>query len=344
MRKSASCTVLAAGLLCLQVSVSAADVTIINPSFEDPALAEFDFTFSADDGNTTAIPGWVILVPEGVDAACIDIPGNDGAGVFNPTPDQYAVPIPDGFNVAFSRGPTISQILPDTLAVGVYRLEVFVGWRLDNEEFGFIGYKVEFGVDDSGTFIPLATDFNGNPPANGTFASSVVTYTATSVDPSIGRDIQIRLAPDCTQSTVQTGQVNFDLKPTTVFLPGIPIDIRPGDFPNIINQGGGGGIIPVAILGSATFDATTVDGSTCTLGDADVKVVGMSDKLLCSVEDVSGDFSGGPEGVPDGFLDQVCKFVAIDLGAALGDTTATLQCTAPNNIEGTDAITLVPPG
>jgi len=65
-------------------------------------------------------------------------------------------------------------------------------------------------------------------------------------------------------------------------------------------------------------------------------VVGKSDKLLCTVEDVSGDFSGGPEGAPDGFLDQVCKFVTIDLGAKAGDTEATIHCSAPEVIEGID--------
>ncbi len=122
----------------------------------------------------------------------------------------------------------------------------------------------------------------------------------------------------------------------------IAIDIKPGSFPNSINQGSGG-VIPVAILGSDTFDATQVDGSTCTLADASVKVVGVSDKLLCSVDDVSGDFSGGPEGAPDGFLDQVCKFLTIDLGVELGDTEATIRCSAPEDIEGTDSIRIVPP-
>ena len=119
------------------------------------------------------------------------------------------------------------------------------------------------------------------------------------------------------------------------FLPdvlAVDIDIKPGSFPNSINQGSGG-VIPVAILGSETFDATLVDGGTCTLGDAMVKIVGRSDKLLCSVEDVND----------DGFLDQVCKFVTIDLGAAVGDTEASIHCSAPEEIEGTDSIRLVPP-
>ncbi len=112
----------------------------------------------------------------------------------------------------------------------------------------------------------------------------------------------------------------------------VSIDIKPGSDPNSINQGSGG-VIPVAILGSETFDATAVDGSTCTLGDAAVKVVGKSNKLLCSIEDVND----------DGFLDQVCKFMTVDLGAVGGDTEATIHCSVPEAIEGTDSIRIVPP-
>lgn len=88
----------------------------------------------------------------------------------------------------------------------------------------------------------------------------------------------------------------------------------------------------MAILGSDNFYATAVDGGTCSLGNATVKMVGKSDKLLCSIEDVND----------DGILDQVCKFVTIDLGAELGDTEATAHCSAPEAIEGMDSITLVP--
>lgn len=68
----------------------------------------------------------------------------------------------------------------------------------------------------------------------------------------------------------------------------IEIDIMPGDFPNNINLSSSG-VIPVAILSTNTFDATTIDPATVTLAGAAVKVVGKSDRYLYSLEDVNGD-------------------------------------------------------
>ena len=123
----------------------------------------------------------------------------------------------------------------------------------------------------------------------------------------------------------------------------VTIDIKPGSFPNSINLASKG-VVPVAILGSAIFDASDVDPSTLTLASAGVKMAGKTDKLLCSIEDVSGDFGGGPEGAPDGFLDLVCHFVTVDLGLTDGDTEATLtgMTFGGQDIEGTDSINTVP--
>ena len=47
----------------------------------------------------------------------------------------------------------------------------------------------------------------------------------------------------------------------------VPIDIRPGDYPNNINLRSKGAI-PVAILSTSDFDATTVDPDTVALSGA----------------------------------------------------------------------------
>lgn len=118
----------------------------------------------------------------------------------------------------------------------------------------------------------------------------------------------------------------------------IDIDIKPGSDTNSINPDSNG-VIPVAILGSLDFDATAVDGGTCRLGEAAVKMVGKSDKLLCSEEYVND----------DGYLDLVCKFMTVYLAAGDEDTTATVICDDPEiedsdyTLEGTDDIRLVPP-
>jgi len=73
---------------------------------------------------------------------------------------------------------------------------------------------------------------------------------------------------------------------------GVPIDIKPGSDPNCFNNDGHG-VIPIAILSTPDFDATQVDPSTVTLDGLGVAVRGKGDKLLASIEDVSGD------GLPD---------------------------------------------
>jgi hypothetical protein len=73
----------------------------------------------------------------------------------------------------------------------------------------------------------------------------------------------------------------------------VDIDIKPGSSPNAININGNG-VIPVAVLGSAEFDASQVDVSTLTFAGLAVRVKGNG-APQCSFDDVSG--TGG---VPDG--------------------------------------------
>lgn len=87
----------------------------------------------------------------------------------------------------------------------------------------------------------------------------------------------------------------------------VEIDIKPGSSPNCFNVNGHG-VIPVAILGAADFDATQVDVGTLVFAGLEVRVRGNG-APQCSVEDVSGYFLNGSEGEPDGFDDLVCQFV-----------------------------------
>jgi hypothetical protein len=87
----------------------------------------------------------------------------------------------------------------------------------------------------------------------------------------------------------------------------VGIDIKPGSFPNAININGKG-VIPVAVLGSADFDVRDIKIGTLSFAGLVMRVKG-NNQPQCSFEDVSGDFSGGPEGAPDGYEDLVCHFV-----------------------------------
>ena len=124
----------------------------------------------------------------------------------------------------------------------------------------------------------------------------------------------------------------------------VGIDIKPGSFPNSINLGSGGAT-PVAILGSATLNVLDIDETTLTLGTAGIKTVGKkAPHLLCSIEDMSGDFSVGLEGIPDGFLDLLCHFVTVAIVPEAGDTDAKLSGNLLDGtpIEGSDSVNIVP--
>jgi len=111
----------------------------------------------------------------------------------------------------------------------------------------------------------------------------------------------------------------------------VAIDIKPGSFPNSINLGSGG-LVPVAILSNADFDATTVDPSTVTLAGAQVALKGKG-TLMSSVEDVNG----------DGLLDLVVHVRTDALQVTQTDTEAILQgeTLGGTPIEGTDSVRIV---
>jgi len=117
----------------------------------------------------------------------------------------------------------------------------------------------------------------------------------------------------------------------------VDIDIKPGSDPNCFNNDGNG-VIPVAILGSASFDVTQVDAATVQLEGMAVKAVGKSNKLLASIEDVNSDL----------FDDLVVKIEDTDGVFSAGDATAIvsgnlLPAFGSTAFQGTDTICIVGP-
>lgn len=109
----------------------------------------------------------------------------------------------------------------------------------------------------------------------------------------------------------------------------VDIDIKPGSFPNSINTKSKGNI-PVAVLGSATFDVNDIDRTTLAFGPAGATPVHND---LGHLEDVNN----------DGFTDLVSHYRTKDTGLAPGDTQAcvTGQTTGGQNFEGCDSVRIV---
>lgn len=115
----------------------------------------------------------------------------------------------------------------------------------------------------------------------------------------------------------------------------VDIDIKPMSDPNSINLKSKG-VIPVAVLTTPDFDATTVDGETVMFAGAS-PVHDMSDPAV--VADHQHDVDG------DGDMDFVFHFRVQDTDIAAGDTSATLTGKTLGGIpiSGSDSVRTVPP-
>jgi hypothetical protein len=111
----------------------------------------------------------------------------------------------------------------------------------------------------------------------------------------------------------------------------VRIDIKPGAVPNTINLGSNG-VVAVAILSSATLDATTIDPLSVTLAGASVALRGKG-TTMTSIVDVDG----------DGLLDLLVHVSTNALQLTDTDTQAMLTGTtfAGTAISGTDTVRVI---
>jgi len=107
------------------------------------------------------------------------------------------------------------------------------------------------------------------------------------------------------------------------------VDIKPGSETNPINPFNNG-VIPVAILSSATFDATTVDVGSLAFGPDGAEPFHRNGHM----EDVDG----------DGLTDFVSHYRTQETGIAFGDTEACIRGATIGGLglSGCDDITTVP--
>lgn len=112
----------------------------------------------------------------------------------------------------------------------------------------------------------------------------------------------------------------------------VAIDIQPRAEPNTVNLGSGGKVA-VAILGSAEFDATTVDPATVTLASAMPALKGK-DRLMVSTDDVNR----------DGFMDLLVHMEIEVLYLQASDTTAIVEGRTMGGVpfRGADTLRVLP--
>ena len=166
-------TVLAIAAAVLVLSASAAaEIPIVNPSFEDPALAEDGWTWQD-------VPGWT---PTG------------GVGIWNTTSADFdPVVATDGQNVLYAEdnvGGTggVAQILSDTFAADTdYTLTVDVG---NSYYYYWAGYSVQLLAGGS----VIAEDNDTLWPEYTKWATSTVQYSYDVADAAlVGQPLEIRL-------------------------------------------------------------------------------------------------------------------------------------------------------
>jgi hypothetical protein len=171
-------------------------IPVNNPSFETLPSGGLNLvTNSYGAYNYGSIPDWMLIT------------GN--AGEWAPTGGIFTDPIPNGSNVAFSNGGTISQTVAATVNTGVtYTLSVYVGSRLD----GYSG-----GYTDAVELLIGGTPYyaTGSEPNPGDWSLWTATYTGTGTD--AGKSITIELNPSPSEPQSDFDKVSLSATPEPGF-------------------------------------------------------------------------------------------------------------------------------
>jgi len=172
-------------LLLAVTGIASADqitITIDNPSFEDPVLAEDDYTWGGD----VPVPGWTLV------GGATDI---EGSGVWNVTSADFdPVLAPEGENVLYTEylpegiAKGVAQVLTETFAANTdYTLTVEVG---NSYYYYFSGYSVQLLAGG----VVIAEDNDTLWPVYYKWDTSTVEYTYNPADAAlVGQPLEIRL-------------------------------------------------------------------------------------------------------------------------------------------------------
>jgi len=150
------------------------NITIVNPGFEDPVLAEDDWTW-------LDVPGWTWV-------------GGEGPGVWHVTSADFdPVVAPEGQNVLYTENAVgdaggVTQVLTETFAADAdYTLTVEMG---NSYYYYFSGYSVQLLAGG----VVIAEDNDTLWPDYKAWATSTVAYTYDPADSAlVGQPLEIRL-------------------------------------------------------------------------------------------------------------------------------------------------------
>jgi YVTN family beta-propeller protein len=227
---------------------------------------------------------------------------SDSLSVFDTNTNKLITTIPVG------NGPTEVDITPDGCLAFVPN--ILSSFTNPTDTISIINVAQNLVIETLFTFV--------YPNIPGIFDKGVLAFT-----PDSKRVYLIEAGP-FPQNVISVIDIS-DLCPSAIH---VDIDIKPGSDPAPIDPKSNGRI-PVAILTTDTFDATTVDPSTVRFGANGTEVPAVQSAL----EDVNS----------DGRTDMILQFNTQGTGIACGDTSALLtgETQSRQAITGTDAIQTV---
>lgn len=253
-----------------------AALTAMNAAFATQAAGEVNIAFFLSDGEPTAFTmGLGSPLQAAADAGTKIHTFGIGAiapGSCDPgEPLQIIADTTGGTCTEVADPSTLATVLPESATTNLISLELKVNGVVVASTVGVepVSMHVE-NIDVSGALVP---------------GVNLIEATA--------------LAADGTEVTASVELV--------AVLP-VTIDIKPGSFPNSIKLSASG-VIPVAILTDATFDATTVNPASVVFAGDATEAHGTG-----HIEDVDG----------DGDLDLVLHYETAETNIAPGDTEACL--------------------
>jgi hypothetical protein len=163
------------------VCSAASRASFVNASFEDPSLNPSEYT-------TNGILGWTTGS------------GIVGVGNIAGLTTDWDVPAPDGSQVGFTNGPSVSQVSGLTFGQGINTLDIFFGRRKDGIQGDatvelWAGGTADTGNITGGTLIqtlqvPFSTLTLGN------FTNFQLSVNLASGDANIGQTMGVRIVKD----------------------------------------------------------------------------------------------------------------------------------------------------